>query len=131
VLTFLIQHHERVLQLIESGLEGMSAFETTQYLSGRLFTYIDALISDSYVEAEIIDKVEQLFKAMIRLITVWMHKLPSMTRTLAEMEAVPNLFLVDPKAAIVEAYPELLETLMKFFGNCPRALHFFSFHDVN
>lgn len=47
------------------------------------------------------------------------------------MDAAPNLFLVDPKAAIVESYTEILETLGKFFGNCPRALHFFSFYDTN
>jgi len=34
--------------MTESGLEGMSAHETTQWLSGELFTYIDALISDNY-----------------------------------------------------------------------------------
>ena len=47
------------------------------------------------------------------------------------MEAVPNLFLVDPKAAIVESYTELFETLGKFFGNCVRTLGYFAFCDVN
>lgn len=54
-----------------------------------------------------------------------------MTKTLQEMELVPNLFLVDPKAAILEVYPEFMETLGKMFGNCGRALHFFNFYDTN
>jgi len=47
------------------------------------------------------------------------------------MEAVPNLYLVDPKAAIVESYTELIETLGKLFGNSARSNHFFAFFDIN
>lgn len=54
-----------------------------------------------------------------------------MTKTLEEMEQVHMLYLVDPKAAIVEAAPELMETLGKLFGTCMRGLHFFSFYDRN
>lgn len=73
----------------------------------------------------------ELTHEVMRLITYWLKKIPTLTKTLQEMDAIPNLFLVDPKAAIVESYTEILETLGKFFGNCSRALHFFSFYDFN
>lgn len=47
------------------------------------------------------------------------------------MDVLPNLFFVDPRAAIVEAGYELMDTLGKLFGTCMRGLRFFSFYDVN
>lgn len=119
--------------MTESGFEGMSAHETTQWLSGELFTYIDALISDNYQSDDeiIFPKIDRFIKAVLRLITMWLVKIPQMTKTLEEMEAVAMLYLVDSRAAIVEAAPELMETLGKLFGSCMRALHYFSFYDCN
>jgi len=47
-----------------------------------------------------------------------MAKLPTLQNTFEELEKVPLLALVDPLAAIVKAYPELMETLLKLFGGC-------------
>lgn len=109
----------------------MSAHDTTQYFSGELFIYIDCLLSDSYPDETVLVKVDAFFKAVLRMIVTWLVKIPQLTKVIEEMEALPNLFLVDPKAAIVESSPELMETLGKLFGNCMRALHFFSFYDIN
>jgi hypothetical protein len=109
----------------------MSAFDTTQYLSGELFVFTDQLLGETYKEDEDLAKVEIFIKAVIKMIVTWLDQVPKMTKTLQEMEAVQNLFLVDPKAAILEAYAEIIETLGKLFGNCGRALHFFNFYDVN
>lgn len=65
------------------------------------------------------------------MIVVWLAKLPTMAKTIDEMDAVPHLFLVDPQAAIIEASWELMETLGKLFGTCMRGLRFFSFYDSN
>ena len=65
------------------------------------------------------------------MITVWLVKIPSMTKTLEEIDAVALIYLIDSKAAIIEAAPELMETLGKLFGSCMRALHYFSFYDCN
>jgi hypothetical protein len=73
----------------------------------------------------------ELFETYIQMVVIWLKKIPKMGMTLQEMEAVPNLYLVDPKAAIVESHTELLETLGKLFGNCTRANHFFAFYDTN
>lgn len=70
--------------MIESELEGMTAFDTTQYLSGKLFIYIDALLGDQYenIAPDVFCQIETFFKAVIRLIIVWMKKVPTMTKTL-------------------------------------------------
>ena len=68
---------------------------------------------------------------MLRLIVVWLAKLPTLQKTYEELEKVPQLFLVDPLAAVVKAYPELMETLQKLFGGCPRSLRFFAFYDID
>ena len=52
-------------------------------------------------------------------------------KTFDELEKVPQLFLVDPHAAIVKSYPELMETLQKLFGGCLRALRYFVFYDID
>lgn len=115
--------------MTKSNLEGMSAHDTTQWLSGELFVYVDALLSDTYPDETVLPKIDQFMKAVLRLITVWLVKIPQMTKTLGEMEAVGMIYLVDSKAAIVEAAPELMETLGKLFGTCMRGLHYFSFYD--
>jgi len=109
----------------------MTAFETTQYIRGELFVYVDFLLGNSFTELEVLAEVENFIKSVLRLIVVWLKKLPTLQSTFEELEKVPNLFLVDPLAAIVKSCPELMETLSKLFGCCLRALKFFSFYDVN
>lgn len=92
---------------------------------------MDCLLADSYIDPAHLDSIDVFIKAVLRLIVKWLVKIPSMTKTLEEMEAVPLIYLIDPKAAIVEAAPELMETLGKLFGTCMRGLRFFSFHDRN
>jgi len=75
--------------------------------------------------------VEPFIKSCLRLIVTWLVKIPTLQTTIDEMEAVPLLFLVDPKAAIIESSHELMETLGKLFGTCMRALSFFMLYDVN
>lgn len=118
-------------QLITTGLEGLSAHDTTQYLSGELFVFVDSVLGETFIDQDILPKIDIFIKAVMRLIVTWLVKIPKMTKTLEEIEAVPLLFIVDPSAAIVECCYELMETLGKFFGADMRALRFFSFYDVD
>lgn len=61
----------------------------------------------------------------------WLVKVQTLTKTMEEIELLPTLFLIDPKAAIVEASYEMMETLGKLFGTCIRGLKFYSFYDIN
>jgi hypothetical protein len=100
-------------------------------MSGELFTYVDCLLGDTYSDISVLATIDFFIKAVLRLIVCWLAKIPKMTKTLEEMEAVNLMFLVDPKAAIIEAAPELMETLGKIFGTCARGLRFFNFYDSN
>lgn len=65
-------HYKNVLKLTKGGFEGMSAFDTTQYLSGSLFVFTDNLLGETYSSPEHIEKVEVFLKAVMRMIVVWM-----------------------------------------------------------
>lgn len=89
------------------------------------------MLGDTWTDPEHLKKIDIFIKAVLRLIVVWIAKVPSMAKTIDEIDAVPLLFLVDPQAAIIEASTELMETLGKLFGTCMRGLRFFSFYDSN
>ena len=93
--------------------------------------FVDCLLGDTYSDLTILSKIDTFIKTVLRLIVVWLAKIPSLTKTIEEMELLPNLFLIDPKAAIVEASYEMMETLGKLFGTCMRGLRFYSFYDIN
>lgn len=78
---------------------------------------------------EDLDEVDNLIKSVLRLIVVWLKKIPTLTKAMDELQKIPNLFLVDPHCAIVECYHELMETLGKILCNCRRAYRFFCFFD--
>lgn len=90
---------------------------------------MDCLLSDTYTEADTLIKVEIFIKAVLRLIVTWLVRVPQLSKTMEEVEALPMLFLIDPNAAILETSTELMETLGKLFGTCMRGLRFFSFYD--
>lgn len=89
------------------------------------------MLNNIYTDQSVLEQINIFFKTVLRLIVVWLIKLPTLQGTFEELEKVPLLFLVDPKAAIVKAYPELMETLQKLFGSCYRALRYFIFYDVD
>lgn len=98
-------------------------------MSGELFIYVDCLLGDTYMDESVLPKIDLFMKAVLRLIVCWLAKIPQMSKILEEMEAINLIFLVDPKAAIVEAAPEVMETLGKLFGTCVRGMRYFSFYD--
>lgn len=80
-------------------------------MRGELFVFVDFLLNNIFTDLSILQQIDIFFKTVLRLIVVWLVKLPTLQSTFEELEKVPLLFLVDPKAAIVKAYPELMETL--------------------
>jgi hypothetical protein len=80
--------------------------------------FIDFVLGHSHTDLLILPSIDAFIKSVLRLIVVWMAKLPTLQNTFEELEKVPLLALVDPLAAIVKAYPELMETLLKLFGGC-------------
>ena len=80
-------------------------------MRGELFVFVDFLLNNIFTDLSVLQQIDIFFKTVLRLIVVWLVKLPTLQSTFEELEKVPSLFLVDPKAAIVKAYPELMETL--------------------
>jgi hypothetical protein len=89
------------------------------------------LLGFNFTDLSVLTYVDIFIKAVLRLIVVWLAKLPTLQKTFEELEKVPLLFLVDPHAAIVKSYPELMDTLSKLFGGCLRALRYFVFYDID
>lgn len=110
-LAVLVSHHKKVLKLIENNFEGFTAFETTQYLRGELFVYVDFLLSHTYPDLHVLPEIDAFIKSVLRIIVLWLVKLPTLQKTFEELEVLPLLFLVDPLAALVKSYPEIMETL--------------------
>lgn len=54
-----------------------------------------------------------------------------MGQTFKEIAQVPNLFIVDPAAAIASMYPEIFETLKRLFGADARAMKHYLLKDFN
>ena len=79
-----MQHLEFVKMLIDKDLEGLSAHDTNQYLSGELFVFIDGLLGQTFtgIERDLIQKTQELFEAVIRMIVVWLKKIFTMGKTL-------------------------------------------------
>jgi hypothetical protein len=57
----------------------MGAFETTQYLRGKLYIYVDFLLgSPQYNNEEQLEAVLEFMYSVLRLIVTWIKKLPSL-----------------------------------------------------
>jgi hypothetical protein len=93
-----------------------------------MFVFVDYLMGLD-LPLQDLAEVDDLIKSVLRLIVVWLKKIPTLTKAMDELQKFPNMFLVDPHCAIVECYHELMETLGKLFCNCRRAYRFFCFFD--
>jgi hypothetical protein len=64
--------------LIDNNLDGMNAFEVTQYFRGSLFIFTDFLLgNNSYTPAEQED-INKFFKLVMKMIVTYLNKLRSM-----------------------------------------------------
>ena len=110
-----------VLSLIKNDFRGLTAYELTQYLRGKLFVYVDFVMGQggqSYTEEEAV-AVDQLLRAVLRLIVAWLNKLPQiMQKCLEEHRRDPELYLVDEDLALCNSCPELMALLKWIFCGC-------------
>ena len=56
------------MALTESDLNGLGAFETTQYLRGTLYIYVDFLLQNGQYSDESIDAINDFLYQVLRLI---------------------------------------------------------------
>jgi hypothetical protein len=74
------QERTTVDQFVERDFNGYSAPAITQYLRGKLFVFVDFLLSNNtitYSETDI-DEINELIKAVLRLIVAWLKKVTTL-----------------------------------------------------
>ena len=64
--------------MIDDELNGLGAFETTQYFRGSLFIYVDFLMGSNFYTDEQIDAANDFLYTVMRLIVTWLKKLPKL-----------------------------------------------------
>jgi hypothetical protein len=64
--------------LIDSDLDGMDAWEVTQYFRGHLIIYTDFLLGNNNYNAEDQAEINKFFKLVMRAIVTYLKKLRSM-----------------------------------------------------
>jgi len=72
----LFQQKQRVQKLIDDDLNGLGAFETTQYFRGQLYIYVDFLLQGGIQTSENADAINDFIYNVLRLIVTWIKKLP-------------------------------------------------------
>lgn len=117
--------------LIATNLDGLNAWEVTQYFRGKLFIYVDFLFGGNEYHPAEIDEVIDFLKCVLLCIVVYLRKLTSWEKEYTEMQTEKHLWLVCPQHALLCSFPELAEMLRKFFGSCHRAIRFYMCFDKN
>ena len=90
------QERARILELVANNFSGLTAFEITQYLRGRLFVLVDFVMSSSgqtgYTEEDCND-INQFLYAVLDLTVAWLKRLPGLLKkSVAEHKKEPDLF---------------------------------------
>lgn len=75
----LAKEKKKVQEFMESDLSGLSAFETTQYIRGHLYIYVDHLLQsgDPRTPADI-DAIIDYVNHVLQLIVAWLKKIPKL-----------------------------------------------------
>lgn len=93
-----------------------SAYEITQFLRGHLFTLVDCLLVNDYKSPEDYNLAMKFLMRTIQFIVDWMKAYKEHFAVIYEGLG----FMDSPKAALAAAWPELLFTLKRIFGQDPR-----------
>jgi hypothetical protein len=124
----------RLETLIERDLERMTAREITQLFRGHLFVYIDFLMSGSHrkLSNDHIDMLDEFNKTFLRLMIVWLRKVPKLFKTaLKDYKKNNDMFLIDEDVALLSASAELFLTLKSLFSGIHRTMRLAAFYDKN
>ena len=124
-------YSEEELDSLEEELNRLSelrtgdALETTQLLRGRLFTLVDCLLVNNYKSKREAERALRFMMRTIELIVDWMKASRENFPKYYEGKENPDLYLTDDKVAAAMAWPELLFTLKRLFGEDLRTSKFF------
>ena len=117
-------------QILASGLQGGDAFEITQFYRGRLYIFVENLLTCSYkIYKSYLVPVVKFFGSVIQLIVAWLKKAPELFPYYYKSFSSPDLYLEDGNVALALVWPELMDTLNKLFALENRVAEFFQTYD--
>ncbi len=79
---------KQLKRIIEDGLNGLSAFDATQYFRGELFVYLDLLFSNNDYDDKSLVEVNEFIEIVIQLIVVWMQKCVRLLPLVSKFELI-------------------------------------------
>ena len=92
-----LRNEREVLEaLIASDLDGLDAWEATQYFRGKLFVYVDFLFGSNEYSAEQIPEVIDFLKCVLRCIVAYLRRLATWEKEYTELQAEKHLWLICP-----------------------------------
>lgn len=120
---------QKIHFLLNGELQCEDAFQTTQYYRGKLFIYIDNLVTQR-PSIESITPIINFCSDVIKLIVRWFKSSTVLFPFYYQGLLQPELYLEDNNVALANIWYELLETLRKLFGVDSRSAEFFSVADM-
>lgn len=130
---FKIEDYNDIMQWLDLCIETQfkcfkNAFDTTQLLRGKLYTFIDIFMTTKYtndIQKEIIPLIMNLLYKYIDFVIAFMKFYIENAYIYDILVKYPDLYLADVKCSIVASYPEIISTLLKIFGKDNRVNDFF------
>ena len=113
----------RLKTCINGSLSQSSPIETTQFIRGELFTFVDNLLVTNYRKADY-PRVGVFLTVVVDYIVEWMKRASEFFPLYYEWVNNPESMLSDNKVALAVAWPELLMTLKRIFGLDQRTSRF-------
>lgn len=115
-----IIHHET------HGLSELSPYDITQFYRGELFFYIEYFIQADYSNnLPIVPRVVMFFTKALKLVIQCLQTYSSMFTYYYKGLEDPELYLKNKFTAMINSWPEILDTLNKLLGNDNRVIRFF------
>lgn len=116
--------------ILDSNLQSGDAFIITQFYRGKLFIFVENLLTCTYkIHKQFLKPVVFFFGSVIKLIVAWLKKAPELFPFYYKAASLPELYLEDSNVALALVWPELMDTLNKLFALESRVADFFQTYD--
>jgi len=117
-----IEEIEKLMTSLVQSEFALPAPEITQFLRGRLFIFVDNIMTFNYTLKQDFIRSVKFLVHVIEFLINWLQRLPPLLRKLNFAPA--TAFLTDTEIALASAWPELNFTLSRLFGDDARCAAF-------
>ena len=92
---------------------------------------VDYLLSNNFSleSPETLEIVNRYFKVALKVICVYLKKIPSLLSSMEEAGKEPALYMIDENIALSQCYHEMMFTLSNLLGINFRSLRYFLKYD--